>query len=132
MANLGGHAHGLAQIGVNELLVVATGNEADLLRVWLLSHGRRQAVTMRQLAHLGLAQMTERKPGLAELFLSEAKEEITLIAGMVHAAQQTPALAGRVELNSRIITSSHGICAHLARRRQQLIKLQVKIGRAHV
>ena len=85
---------------------------------------------MRQLAHLRLAQMTERKPGLAELFLSEAKEEITLIAGMVHAAQQTPALAGRVELNSRIVPSSHGICAHLARRRQQLIKLQVIVAQS--
>src|SRR5207253_11461537 len=97
---------------------------------WLLSHGRRQAVTMRQLAHLRLAQVTERKPGLAELFLSEAKEEITLIAGMVRSAQQTPALAGRVELNSRIVTSSHGICAPLARRRQQLIKLQVIVAQS--
>ena len=59
----------LGQIGVNELLVVATGNEADLLRVWLLSHGRRQAVTMRQLAHLRLAQMTKRKSRAAELLL---------------------------------------------------------------
>ena len=108
----------LCQISVNELLVVATGNEADLLRVWLLSHGRRQAVTMRQFAHLRLAQMTERKPSLAELVLSEAKEEITLIAGMVHSAQQAPALARRMELDSRIVTSSHGIGAHLARRRQ--------------
>src|SRR5438445_3312157 len=85
---------------------------------------------MRQLAHLLLAQMTESKPGLAELVLSEAKEEITLIAGMVHAAQQTPALAGRVELNSRIVPSSDGICAHLARRRQQLIKLQVIVAQS--
>ena len=73
---------------------------------------------MRQLAHLRLAQMTERKPGLAELFLSEAKEEITLIAGMVHAAQQAPALAGLVELDSRIVTGRNRIGAHLARRRQ--------------
>src|SRR5579864_8472544 len=51
----------LGEVGVDKALVIASGDEADFLRVGLL--GNCQSVTMRSLADLRLGHISERKQG---------------------------------------------------------------------
>ena len=70
----------LFEIGVEELLVVAAGDEADLLRVGLF--GERQAeLGAPSRGRAGLVQLAEREEGAGELLLGEAEEEISLVLG---------------------------------------------------
>ena len=81
----------LLEVGREEILVVAAGNEADLLRVGLL--GEREALLTRHFAHLGLGHVAEREEGVRELRLREAEEEVGLVLGEVGGALEDPALA---------------------------------------
>src|SRR5450755_2038201 len=64
----------LGQVGLQELLVVATRDETNLLRVGLLRQG--QAMLVGQLADLRLGHVAEGKQSAAELLLGEAEEKI--------------------------------------------------------
>ncbi len=81
----------LFEISGQELLVVAAGNEADLLRVGLL--GQREAVLARHFAHLGLGHVAQRKQRVRELLLRQPEEEVGLILGQIGGALQDPAAA---------------------------------------
>jgi len=69
----------LRQICIEELLVVASRNEADLLRIRL--GGEREPVMPRQIANLGLGHFSEWKQSAAELLLGQAEQEIGLVLG---------------------------------------------------
>ena len=79
----------LGKISVEEFLVVATGNEADLLGVGLLSQS--QPVLAGQFAHLRLHHSAQRKERAAELVLGQAEQKISLVLGPVRRALEQPA-----------------------------------------
>ncbi len=66
--------------------IVAARHEADLLALGLV--GGRQAERASDLAHLGLGQLAERKPGVLELILAQAVQEVGLVLVRVAGAQQ--------------------------------------------
>ncbi len=82
------------KIGSDELLVVAAGNEADLLRIRLL--GEREAALPCDFAYLGLGHAAEREEGVSKLLLREAEEEVGLILGEVGRALEDPTAADRI------------------------------------
>ena len=67
----------LLEVGVDEPLIVAAGDEADLLRVGLV--GRGDAVLGGDLADARLGVAAEREEGARELLLGEAEEEVGLV-----------------------------------------------------
>src|SRR5207248_3601205 len=79
----------LGKIGIKKILVVAAGDEADLLRIGLF--GEREAVLASQFANLRLGHLSQRKERSAELLLGEAEEKISLILGAVVRALKQPA-----------------------------------------
>src|SRR5579872_5913559 len=81
----------LFEVGIDEALVVAAGNEADLLRIRLI--GQRESMLLREHAHLRLRHVAKRKKRAAELLLRETEEEIALVLGQIMTAQQQPASA---------------------------------------
>jgi hypothetical protein len=103
----------LFEIGGEELLVVAAGDEADLLRVGLL--GERQAGTACHFAHLGLGHAAEREERAGELLLGEAEEEVGLVLGQIGGALEDPALAGRVVLVDGVVAGGDAVGADGAR-----------------
>ena len=108
----GGLGHGLAlllEIGGEELLVVAAGNEADLLRVGLLGEGK--AALARDLADLGLGQAAEREERVRELLLREAEEEVGLVLGQICGPLENPALARRVVLVDGVVAGGDAVGA---------------------
>ena len=83
----------LFEVGGEELLVIAAGDEADFLRVGLL--GERQAVLPRNFADLGLVHAAQRKECVRELLLGEAEEEVGLILAEVSGTLENPTLRGQ-------------------------------------
>ena len=67
----------LVEVGLEEGVVVAAGDEADLLRVGLLGDG--EAGVGGHLADGGLLHLAKREEGAAELLLREAEEEVGLV-----------------------------------------------------
>src|ERR1039458_7881555 len=103
----------LREVGVEELLIVAARNETNLLRVGLFEQPKSGAPGL--LAHLGLAQLTKRKHGAAQLLLRQAEEEIGLVLGAIGWALQHPASAAFVELVARVMSSRQQVRPDLAR-----------------
>src|SRR5581483_4932463 len=64
----------LVEVGLEELRVAATGDEADLLRVGL--GGEREAGVGGDGADLGLVEVAEGEECVRELHLGEAEEEV--------------------------------------------------------
>ncbi len=77
---------GLFEIGVHERGVIAVGDEADLLAIGLDGDGEIHGT--RQFAHLGLSEIAERKQRSCKLRLSETEQKVSLILGVIYAAQQ--------------------------------------------
>ena len=67
---------------------VAVGDEADALALGLV--GRRETEVARDVAHLGLGQLAEREPGVRELVLAQAVEEVGLVLVLVARPQRAP------------------------------------------
>src|SRR5689334_7285125 len=118
----------LLKISINELGVIPTGDKADLLGIRLL--GDLQAKLPRLRAHVGLLHVADREQRPAQLFLGQPKQEIALVPALIHAALQSPTLAGLVELDSRVVTSSNLLSANLPRLNQKRVKLQVIVAEA--
>jgi len=83
----------LLKISVDELLVVASGDEANLLRVRLGGQGK--VVLRRDLANLRLLVATKRKERARKLLLRKAKQEVGLVLRRVRGPLQDPAVARR-------------------------------------
>src|SRR5579859_4919479 len=84
----------------------------------------------RQIAHLGLGHLAQRKTSAAELLLGKAKEEISLVLGRIGSPLQQPAIALCIELATRIVAGSQQVSADLPGSDQQLVKLEMVIAEA--
>src|SRR6185437_206145 len=118
----------LVEIGIDEALVIAAGNKADLLRVGLFRQA--EPVLPRQSAHLRLAHFAQREARAAELFLGEPEEEVGLILCSIRRATQQPAVALRRKLAACVVAGGQQVCANLPSRDQKLIKLQVVVAQS--
>jgi len=116
----------LFEIGGEELLVVATGNEADLLRVWLL--GKRKAALASHFADLGFGELAEREKGAGKLLLGETEEEVRLILCQVGGPLENPALAGGVVFIDRVVAGGDAACADGAGRLDERVELEVVVA----
>src|ERR1700734_362686 len=118
----------LGQIGIEKLLVVASGDEADLLRIWLCCES--QPVITRQITDLRLGHFSERKKRAAELILGQTEQKISLILRGICRTLEQPAAALLIELNSRVVTSGERVRADLLSDNQQLVELQMVVAQA--
>src|SRR5258705_367900 len=105
--------------------VVAVGNEADLLAVWLVGDGK--AKSSRLLAHLGLDQAADRKDGAGKLILRQREEEVRLVLARIGAALQQPATVCRL-LDPRIMACCDLLGAKPERAIEQRRKLQIAVA----
>src|SRR5271170_1979440 len=113
----------LSQISIEKLLVVTSGDKADLLRIRL--GGESEAVMASQVAHLRLGHFAEGKQSAAKLILGQAEQKISLILRRICRALEQPAAALLIELDPRVVTRRQCIRANLLRDNQQLIELQM-------
>ena len=126
----GGLGHGLPllfEIGSEELLVVAAGDEADLLRVRLF--GESEAALAGHFADFGLGEAAKREEGVSELLLGEAEEEVSLVLGEIGRTLEDPAAALRVELVDGVVASGDAVGADGARGLEELIELEVIVAK---
>src|SRR5438270_11312139 len=86
----------LVQVSVDETLVIAAGDKANLLRVRLFR--QRQMMLTSQFAHLRLLHVSQRKQRTTELLLRESEEKIGLVLRRISGASQQPAIARRGKL----------------------------------
>ncbi len=104
----------LGEIGVDEPLVIAAGDEADFLRVGLFR--QCQTVLAGEFADIRLAQVAEREQRAAELLLlGKAEEKVRLILAMVGRALQEPAASRLVVRHPRVVTGSDAVSPNLTR-----------------
>src|SRR5215471_12998507 len=116
----------LSKISVNEPLVVAARDKADLLRVRLLGDG--QPVPVRQFADLRLGHISQGEQRAAELFLCEPEEKICLIFTRICRTLQQPASLSIVVRDTGIVPGRDTLGANLLGNNEQLIKLQVIVA----
>ena len=77
------------EIGIDEALVVAPRNEANLLRVRLVC--QREPVFPRQLPHCRLGETPEREEGMRQLLLGQTEKKIGLVLACIRRPLQDPA-----------------------------------------
>ena len=102
----------LFQISIDELGVIAPRDEADLLRVRLLRD--LQAEFARLGPDVGLLHVADREQSPAQLLLRQPEQKIALVATLVHAALQYPALAGLIELDAGVVASRNLLRSNLS------------------
>src|SRR5271166_2080415 len=118
----------LFQVRIQELLVIAARNKTNFLRIRLLE--QTQPGTLRFLADLGLAHLTQRKQRPAQLLLRQAEQKVCLVFGEVCRTLQYPPPGALVVLIARVMSCSEQVGADLARGNQQLIELQMVVAKA--
>src|ERR1700736_3333917 len=96
---------------LDHLGIASRGNEADVLAVLLV--GDREIETTGQIAGLGLAALTQRKPQRSELLGRGRKQEIALIALAVAGAIE-PAAAARQLARGDVMAGRQHFGAELA------------------
>src|SRR5690349_20698658 len=111
----------LGEISIDELLVVAAGDEADLLRIRLVGE-HVQSVRARLFADLWLTLFAERKQRAAQLLLRESEKEIRLVLGKIGRSLQDPALPALVILIARVVTGGDLVRADLPGHGDQLVE----------
>ena len=116
----------LVEVGLEEGVVVAAGDEADLLRVGLRGYG--EAGVGGHLADGGLLHLAEGEEGAAELLLREAEEEVGLVLGLVGGAGEDPALARLVEVVAGVVAGGDAVGADLAGGGEELVELEVVVA----
>ena len=116
----------LGEIGVEELLIVSAGHEADFLRVGFLGNDERMLA--REFADFRLGHPAEREHGAAELFLRESEQEVGLILGVVDGTLEEPAPRGFVEYHLCVVSGSDTVSANLPGYNKKLVKLQVIVA----
>ena len=116
----------LGEVGGEEALVAAAGDEADLLGVGLL--GEVEAVVGGHGADGGLLHLAEGEEGAGELILGEAEEEVGLVLGLVGGAGEDPAAAGFVVVIARVVAGGDALGADLAGGEEKLIELEVVVA----
>ena len=116
----------LLQVGAQKRCVIAVGHEADLLAVALGGH--RQVHGAGQFADFALGQLAERKHGAGKLLLGEAEQEVSLVLGIVHGAQQLVPAGGFVEVDARVVAGGHLARAHGLGHFQETVELDVVVA----
>src|SRR5215472_1491913 len=87
-------------------------------------------VLARQLAHMRLAHVAQRKTRAAQLLLGKAEKKIGLVLGWISGAQEQPAVALRRKLAASVVPSRQQVSADLPCGNQQLVKLQMVVAQA--
>src|SRR4029079_8272145 len=105
--------------------VVASRDEADVLTVVLVGNCEPEAAG--GLAGLGLGPLPKRKTQDVKLLPRCSEKEIALVAFVVARAVERPAPAGQ-RAGRNIVTGREHIGAKLARRDQQVVKLDRHIA----
>src|SRR5579862_5442599 len=82
----------------------------------------------RLLAHFGLGHAAQREQRAAELVLSQPKQEVGLVLGEIGRTLQQPASAGVIVLDPSIVPGRQQVGPDLARRDEELVKLQVIVA----
>ena len=100
--------------------VAAGRHEADVLAVMLV--GDVEAEAARQLAHLGLGHVAERKADEVELLARGRKQEIALVAIGIGGAMQRARSVGEAT-RRHVMAGRERLRAELARGRQQVAEL---------
>ena len=116
----------LVEVGLEEGVVVAAGDEADLLRVGLVGDG--EACVGGHLADCGLLHLAEGEEGAGELLLSQAEEEVGLVLGVVGGAGEDPAAARGVEVVAGVVAGGDAVGADLAGGDEELVELEVVVA----
>src|SRR5579871_1676211 len=109
----------------DDIGIAAGRHEADILAVVLVSN--RQPKPPRQLPHLTLGHITERKAQMIELLTRRRKQEIALIAVGVGRADQRARTVGKSARGDIVARRKH-LCAKLARGLEQIAKLDRAIA----
>ena len=116
----------LREVGAQEGLVVAIGDEADLLRVGL--GGDFEAGLGSEDADVWLTHFTEGEQGVGELVLRQAKEEVGLILGAISGPGENPSVADGVKVVTRVVAGGDARRADLAGSEEELIELEVVVA----
>ncbi len=116
----------LVEVGAEEGVVVAAGDEADLLRVGLGGHV--EAGFGGHDADGGLLHLAEREEGAGELVLGQAEEEVGLVLGLVGGAGEDPAAAGFVVVVAGVVAGGDAVGADLAGGDEELVELEVVVA----
>jgi hypothetical protein len=116
----------LVEVGLEEGVVVAAGDEADLLGVWL--GGYVEAGFGGHDADGGLVHLAEGEEGAGELLLREAEEEVGLVLGLVGGAGENPTVADGVEVIAGVMAGGDAVCPDLAGGCEELIELEVVVA----
>src|SRR5580658_870611 len=115
----------LVQIAFDELHVISRGDKTDFLAFGLFGDGHSQAA--RDFADLALGKFAEREIGVRELFLRETEEEIGLVLGFVHGAEEFVAAGLRVVAHAGVMAGGDAFGADLSRGDEELIELHVVV-----
>ena len=116
----------LFEIGGDELLVIAAGNEADFLRVGLFGEG--ETTVAGDVADLGLGEMAERKKRTRELWLGEAEEEVGLVLCSISRPLQDPPPAAGVVFIDGVVAGGDTAGADAAGGLNEGIELEVVVA----
>ncbi len=114
------------EVGLEEGVVVAAGDEADLLRVGLLGDG--EACVGGHLADGWLLHLAEGEDGAAELLLREAEEEVGLVFGLVFWPGKYPSLTGLVKAIAGVVPGGDTVGADLSGGGEELVELEVVVA----
>ena len=122
--NIAGLARFRAQ-ALDNTGVIAVRHEADVLAVGLV--GGDQFIAARQIAHLILRQIAQRKAQKIHLFAGRGEQEIALVAGRIGGAMQLRTRAAIDAAN--VVPGRQHIGVDLARGRHQIAELHSLVTR---
>ncbi len=108
------------QEALDHVAVAAGRHEADVLAVLLV--GDREPEAARELAHLRLGPVAERKAHEVELLARGGEQEIALVARLLAGAKQRARSIGE-PARRHIVAGRERLGAELARGRQQIVEL---------
>src|SRR5271165_2664212 len=103
----------LGEIGVDEALVVAAGDEANFLRVGLLRE--RESVPASEFANFRLGHVAQRKHRAAQLLLSQAEQKISLILTRISRTLEQPPATIFVKGHAGVVPGGYSLGTNLLR-----------------
>jgi hypothetical protein len=113
-------------VSLDELRIVAVGNEADFLAVRLVSY--RKAPLARVRANLGLREPSNREDRRLQLLLRQRKQEIRLVLARIAPAKQAAPPSLRIVRKLRVVPSPNGGRIEAGCAIDQRRKLQVAVA----
>jgi len=111
---------------VNELDVVAFGNEAEFHAFGFFGNGQCRAAS--DFADVVLGEFAEGEFAARKLVLRESPEEVGLILGWIERAKELEAIRRDVVAYAGVMSGSEAICADLAGHAKEWLKLYVGVA----